>query len=132
MIDLFFANTKRFPLADHVICDEFEHGIKQFQFTSSDYIVLVTRGHRYDLACLKGILGKDLAYIGMIGSKRRVKGIKDTLIEEGYSNDVLDAMYSPIGLDIGAITPEEIAISILGEVIYVFRNPDNQRKMARI
>jgi len=124
----FFANTKRFPMADHVICDDFEHGISQFQFTSSDFVVLVTRGHRYDIACLKGILGKTLTYIGMIGSKRRVKGIKDTLTEEGFSQDVLDSMYSPIGLDIGAITPEEIAISILGEVITVFRNPADQRK----
>lgn len=114
----FFANAERFPWVSEVICDSFDSYLSKLNITSSDYIVLVTRGHRYDLDCLRQIFKKKRPrYLGMIGSKRRVAVIKNKLLEEGVSQDSLDFMNSPIGLKIGAQTPEEISISIVGELI---------------
>ncbi|WP_425448856.1 XdhC family protein [Dethiothermospora halolimnae] len=112
-----FANLGRFPNANDVICDSFENSFNQFNIRDSDFIIIVTRGHRHDEVCLRNTLKYSPAYIGMIGSKRRVKGIKDKLLNDGYTDDQLDQVNAPIGLDIGAVTPEEIAISIIGEVI---------------
>ncbi|MFB0917799.1 MAG: XdhC family protein [Clostridiaceae bacterium] len=114
----FFANKERFPWAEEVICDSFDSYLSKLNVTSSDYIVLVTRGHRYDLDCLRQIFKKKTPrYLGMIGSKRRVAVIKEKLLEEGADKSSLDFMNSPIGLKIGAQTPEEISISIVGELI---------------
>lgn len=113
-----FANTKRFPLAKHVICDSFEHGLQELHIKKSDYVVIITRGHRHDSDCLKSICdGEEPKYVGMIGSRRRTAIVKQTLEDEGYDKDRLDRVHTPIGLAIGAITPEEIAISILSELI---------------
>lgn len=115
---LSFANTQRFPLAKKVICDNFDHAIGDLNIKESDYIVIITRGHRYDSACLKSICqGKEPKYVGMIGSKRRTTIVIETLKEEGCDQQRLGRVHTPIGLDIGAITPEEIAISILSELI---------------
>jgi len=84
---------------------------------SSDYIVIVTRGHRHDAVCLRQLLGVSTEYLGMIGSKRRVKSLMELLIEEGFTNDDINEVCSPIGLEIGAIIPEEIAISIIAQII---------------
>lgn len=114
-----FANQARFPMADEVVCDSFENYLKALTITASDYIVLVTRGHRYDLACLREIFKKDPPrYLGMIGSKKRVAVIKNKLLQEGVEALRLDEMCSPIGLKIGAQTPEEIGISIVAELIW--------------
>ena len=124
----FFANKNRFPQAE-VICDDFESSFKSLNIKKSDFIVIVTRGHRHDGVCLRNALSFDSKYIGMIGSKRRVKGMIEELLSEGYSQDLLDEIYSPIGLHIGAVTPDEIAVSIIAEIISVRRNGRDGSKL---
>ncbi|NLO96963.1 MAG: xanthine dehydrogenase, partial [Peptococcaceae bacterium] len=114
---LSFANKERFPQAEQVICESFERCFDLLQFDPYTYVVIVTRGHRYDLDCLRQVVQRQWAYAGMIGSRRRVKGVKDQLLAEGFDPEVLAKVNAPIGLEIGAITPEEIAISILAQVI---------------
>ena len=121
-----FANRSRFPDAKEVICDSFENGIMQFSVTPFDYVVVITRGHRHDADCLRVLLpGEQPAYLGMIGSRRRTKGLLEMLKEEGFDPDRLQKICTPIGLDIGAITPVEIAVSILSEVIAYKRKPEH-------
>ena len=118
----YFANKEKFGDDIQVICNTFENAFEILDIHEEDYIVIVTRGHKHDKFCLDKILSLDeLNYIGMIGSKRRVKIMKEELIEEGYSKEKIENIYSPIGLNIGAVTPEEIAISILAEIISVKR-----------
>ena len=118
----YFANKEKFGDDIQVICNTFENAFEILDIHEEDYVVIVTRGHKHDKFCLEKILSLDeLNYIGMIGSKRRVKIMKEELIEEGYSKDKIENIYSPIGLNIGAVTPEEIAISILAEIISVKR-----------
>lgn len=113
-----FANTGRFPSANNVICEIFEKAIEQFKITQNDYVVIITRGHRYDQTCVEKLMkGTEPFYTGMIGSRRRVAAVKDLLISQGYDKERLGRIYTPIGLSIGAVTPEEIAISILAEII---------------
>ena len=115
-----FANQNRFPQAT-VICKPFDealHGIGG----ENVYFAIVTRGHKHDVDCLRQILDKSHAYIGMIGSRSRVGLVKKQLVEDGYSKDLIESIYSPIGLKIGAETPEEIAICILAEIIQVKNN----------
>lgn len=118
----YFANKEKFGDYIQVICNTFENAFEILDIHEEDYVVIVTRGHKHDKFCLEKILSLDeLNYIGMIGSKRRVKIMKEELIEEGYSKEKIENIYSPIGLNIGAVTPEEIAISILAEIISVKR-----------
>lgn len=112
-----FANSARFPSASKVICNSFEESFKELDLRSSDFVVIVTRGHAHDGICLRKSLEYNLAYLGMIGSRRRVKGMMDMLVSEGYSEEKLSGISSPIGLDIGAVTPFEVAVSIVGEII---------------
>ena len=115
---LSFANTERFPLAKQVICDSFEHALDDLKLKENDYVVIITRGHRHDTTCLKKICSDiEPGYVGMIGSKRRTAIVKETLVEEGFDQERLNRVHTPIGLSIGAITPEEIAISIMAELI---------------
>lgn len=113
----FFANSGRFPEADKVICESFEKSFDLIKLRKSDFVVVITRGHRYDGVVLRRVLNYELSYVGMIGSKRRVRGMMDELLEEGFLKEKLDSVNSPIGLDIGAITPDEIAISIVAQLI---------------
>ncbi|MFA5523539.1 MAG: XdhC/CoxI family protein [Tissierellales bacterium] len=112
-----FANTARFPEAHEVICESFDKAFSRLNIRKSDFVVIVTRGHRHDGICLRSTLNSNPAYMGMIGSKRRVKSMKEELQSEGYSKELIDSINSPIGLEIGAVTPDEIAISIIAEVI---------------
>lgn len=112
-----FANSPRFPDAENVICESFEKCFDLINLNESSFVVIVTRGHRHDMDCLRQALEYNTAYIGMIGSKRRVKGVMEQLLSEGYSKEKLDKVNAPIGLDIGAVTPEEIAFSIISQVI---------------
>ena len=115
---LMFANPERFPWASHVICDSFMHAICDLKIRKQDYVCVLTRGHRFDSECLRAILsGEEPGYLGMIGSRRRVAIVKEQLMEEGYSEEALGRLHSPIGLKIGGITPAEIAVSILAELI---------------
>lgn len=112
-----FANKPRFPLAENVICESFEKCFDLINLNESSFVVIVTRGHRHDMDCLRKTLKYNNAYVGMIGSKRRVKGVMDQLLSEGYSEEMLKKVNAPIGLEIGAVTPEEIAFSIISQVI---------------
>lgn len=114
-----FADNARRAGADRVICDAFEKGLEQIKGDKDTYFVIVTRGHRYDVECLTSILSKPHTYIGMIGSKKRVKAVKDLMEEKGFSRELIDSIYSPIGLNIGAETPTEIGVAILAEIIQV-------------
>jgi xanthine dehydrogenase accessory factor len=117
-----FANSQRFPSADEVICDGFSQLFERLELRASDYVVIVTRGHTHDISCLRGILGGiEPAYTGMIGSRRRVAIVKEQLQAEGSDPARIERIHAPIGLRIGAVTPAEIAISILAEVIEVKR-----------
>jgi xanthine dehydrogenase accessory factor len=112
-----FANTARFPEADSVICESFEKCFDLLSLNESTFVTIVTRGHRHDLDCLRKVLKHRTAYTGMIGSKRRVRGVMEILADEGYGSELLADVSSPIGLDIGAVTPDEIAISIVAQLI---------------
>lgn len=113
-----FANHTRFPDAENVICESFPRAIEDFQINENDYVAVITRGHRYDADCLRSILpGVFPRYLGMIGSRRRVKSLMDLLCQEGFPPEKLERIHAPIGLDIGALTVKEIAISILAELI---------------
>ncbi|MDO4473662.1 MAG: XdhC family protein [Eubacteriales bacterium] len=114
-----FADNARGAGAAHVICEPFEDGLDKVEGSTDTYFVILTRGHRYDQVCLEKIAKKEHAYIGMIGSRRRVALVKQNLIENGSDKEVLDAVYTPIGLDIGAETPAEIAVAIMAEIIEV-------------
>jgi xanthine dehydrogenase accessory factor len=116
-----FASTERFPEAEEVIVDSIPDWLHKADIPQSAYVVVVTRGHRHDLDALRSLAARDLRYIGLIGSKAKVKKIYDALIEEGMPLECLQRVHAPIGLDIGAVTPEEIAISILAELIAVRR-----------
>jgi xanthine dehydrogenase accessory factor len=112
-----FAYKSRFPDAEKVICESFNNCFTGLNLNESSFVVIVTRGHRNDMDCLKQVLKYKTAYTGMIGSKRRVKIVKEQLLNEGYSGELINKINAPIGLEIGAITPEEIAISIIAQVI---------------
>lgn len=116
-----FANQARFPSVDKVICQNFSKAFSQINIDSDTAVIIVTRGHRYDLDCLRATINCNARYWGMIGSRRRVKEIVGLLKEEGISEERLKRLKSPIGLDIRAETPEEIAVSITAEVVSVFR-----------
>lgn len=112
-----FANKNRFPEADRVICEDFEKSFEMIDFRESDFVVIVTRGHRYDGIVLREALKHKLKYVGMMGSKRRVRAMKQELEQEGFDKEAIESIKAPIGLDIGGITPDEIGISIVAELI---------------
>lgn len=105
--------------ADEVICDGFEAAMDTIKGNDFTYFVIVTRGHRYDNDCLRSALKKKYAYLGMMGSSRRVAMVKNDMINEGFDPEAVAGIHSPIGLAIGSDTPEEIAVSILAEIIQV-------------
>lgn len=112
-----FANAERFPTAARVICDSFENALRDLALNQYSFVVVITRGHRHDTFCLREVLRHETAYVGMIGSKNRVRTVKEALLAEGMPQEALDRVCAPIGLKIGAVTPAEIAISILAEAI---------------
>jgi len=117
-----FANKSRFPMADQVIAAPFEAALREFPLDEDTYIVLITRGHQHDVSSLLEVLDRPAAYIGMIGSRRRVQAVFQLLKEErGIPHERFESVHSPIGLDIGSETPAEIAVSIMAEIIKVRR-----------
>lgn len=128
-----FANRPRFPEAHAVYCDLFPAAIEKIGIGEGDYVAVITRGHRYDADCLREILGGTMPkYLGMIGSKRRTTGLLNLLESEGFDRARLDAIYTPIGLDIGALTVKEIAISIVAELIACRRAETRRRSHSSI
>lgn len=119
---LLFANRERFPDADEVLVGDMAQMLKEMTLTSSCFIVLITRGHMYDEPCLREIIGSQAKYIGMIGSRRRIKACFQRFRDEDkIAEELIERVYAPIGLDIATETPAEIALSILGEIIKVRR-----------
>ena len=116
-----FADPEIVPEADEVICEDFETALAGYPIDSNTFVVMVTRGHKQDELSLRQCLGRGAAYVGMIGSKRRTAAVLEHLRDEGFAVDDLAKVRTPIGLDIGAETPEEIAISIMSEVIMLRR-----------
>lgn len=114
-----FADHARASGADQVLCEPFSDGLSKIRGDSDSWFIIVTRGHRYDTECLEAILRKPYAYVGMMGSRRRVAIVKDQLEVKGVCREALDGVHTPIGLKIGAETPEEIAVSVMAEIIQV-------------
>lgn len=116
-----FANQVRFPGADHIFCEGFTQALRKVPIDDATAVIIVTRGHRYDLDCLRAVIHSDACYMGMIGSQRRIRSLIEQMMSEGLDASALERLHAPIGLDIGAQTPAEIAISIAAEIIAVFR-----------
>jgi xanthine dehydrogenase accessory factor len=116
-----FANPQRFPQAAQVLAQPTAIALSALPLNLNLYAALVTRGLQHDLDALKVLLHRPTQYIGMIGSQKRGQLVRQTLLQQGYAVEKLDQLYAPIGLDIGALTPEEIAISITAELIKVRR-----------
>ena len=114
-----FANQERFGEGINVVVDHIPTWLQNNQLPPTAYAVIVTRGHTHDLDALRAVVGKPMRYVGLIGSKAKVRRIFDALQEEGMTPDALKPVHAPIGLDIGAITPQEIAVSIVAELIAV-------------
>lgn len=112
-----FANQCREVGADRVICNAFQRGLKELPQNENHYFVCVTRGHRHDMVCLQEILPLPKSYLGVMGSRRRSGLVRASLRQMGFEQEKVDQIQSPIGLDIQAETPEEIAVSIVGELI---------------
>jgi xanthine dehydrogenase accessory factor len=116
-----YADPERFPEADEVIRGRFDEVLAEYPLDETTYVVAVTRGHRHDEASLRSVIGRGAAYLGMIGSRRRAAAVLGHLVEEGLDADAVAQVRTPIGLDIGAETPEEIAVAIMAEIILVRR-----------
>jgi xanthine dehydrogenase accessory factor len=117
-----FASKERFPEASETYAGPWEGIFPKLKVNDLSYLVLVTRGHKGDLTCLRWALTTPARYIGMIGSKRKFAEICRVLESEGVPRERLERVHSPIGLDIGALTPEEIAVAVVAEMIAVRRN----------
>jgi xanthine dehydrogenase accessory factor len=118
-----FANRQRFPDADEVMVSEFERCFDRLTIDESSYIIIVTRGHLYDGFVLEQAVKTEARYIGMIGSKKKIRTLYQNLIEKGIAKASLDRVYAPIGIDINSETPEEIAVSIVAQLIKVRGQP---------
>ena len=117
-----FANRERFPEAAEVYAEEYEELFPKLAINESSYVIIVTRGHRDDMRVLKLAMTTEARYISMIGSKRKVINVIRELEREGIPLEAFERIHAPMGLDIGAISPEEIAISVAAEMIAVRRN----------
>jgi xanthine dehydrogenase accessory factor len=116
-----FANSQRFPMAQEIFTS-FEEAFAKLKPNSSSYLVIVTRGHKEDMRVLAWAVRTPARYVGMIGSKRKVLSVYRALEKEGYRMDEFARVFAPMGLDIGALSPEEIALSIVAELVAVRRN----------
>jgi xanthine dehydrogenase accessory factor len=122
-----FANKERFPEADEVLAEDFEMVLPKLKVNRSSYLVIVTRGHAYDQEVLDWALGQEVRYIGMIGSRVKIHTVYDNLKGKGIKPEQLQRVHAPIGLDLGALTPEEIAVSIVAEMIKVRREKGEKK-----
>ncbi len=114
-----FANRERFPDADEIIVDDFHAVFDRLSFTGKEYVTIVTRGHQYDAYVLEEALRRRTKYVGMIGSRRKVKIVLDHMRKIGFDEETVAGVHAPIGLSIHAETPQEIAVSIVAELIAV-------------
>ena len=114
-----FSNAERFPDAEEVVVDSIPNWLDNTTFPGNSYVVILTRGHRHDLDALRALSQRDLRYLGLIGSRAKVARLFEALGEESVPLETLRKIHAPVGLDIGAITPQEIAVSILAELVAV-------------
>jgi xanthine dehydrogenase accessory factor len=125
-----FANRTRFP-GCKVIAEDFAVALRDMTFGPATYVVVITRGHEHDVDCLIEIIDKKTVYIGLIGSRRRVRIVLEALAEKGLPQQSLNEVFTPIGLPIGAESPEEIALSIVSELVCVRRKGPGQARALR-
>ena len=126
-----YANEERFPESRTIVCENFDHCFDEIEPDEDSFLIIVTRGHRGDLAVLRQALRKPHAYLGMIGSRHKNSILRETLLKEGFTLEELDSVYAPIGLDIKSETPEEISISIAAEMIMVRADQNEASAAAR-
>jgi xanthine dehydrogenase accessory factor len=125
-----FANRDRFPEATAVHAAEYEDIFSKLDIRDTSYLVIVTRGHRDDMRVLRWAVSTPARYVAMIGSRRKVIGVVKELEKEGFKRELFERVFAPMGLDIGAVTPEEIAISVVAEMIAVRRNANGNWRSA--
>lgn len=116
------ANNSRFPKANHIILGDIETECKNINTNTNSYIVITTHGHIHDEAALQSFINKEYKYLGVIGSRNKVNTMFNNLEQKGISRELLDKVYSPIGLNLGGNSPEDIAISIMAEIIMIKNN----------
>ncbi|MBI4446605.1 MAG: XdhC family protein [Acidobacteria bacterium] len=121
-----FANRERFPRAQHVVVADFDSGLGQVPVDENSYILVVTRGHSHDQVATEQAIQTRARYVGLVGSRRKTRLIVEALLAKGYPPELFEKLYSPIGLDLGAETPEEIAVSVGAELI-ALRKGKHQR-----
>jgi xanthine dehydrogenase accessory factor len=121
-----YANRERFPAVDEIYVDEWQEVFARLPVNPMSYILIATRGHRYDLSCLRFALSTNARYIGLLGSRRKTKLLYEALAKEGMDSRDFERVYAPVGLEIGSETPEEIAVSIAAELVAVKKNLDIQ------
>jgi len=119
-----FANSQRFPMAQEIFTS-YDDAFAKLQPNSSSYLVIVTRGHKEDMRVLAWAVRTPARYVGMIGSRRKVLSVYKALEKEGYTMEEFERVYAPMGIDIGALSPEEIAVSIVAELVAVRRNVES-------
>ena len=124
-----FANRERFPTAVEIVAEDIPSWLARTALPSHAYAVIVTRGHTNDLAALRALAPRELRYLGLIGSRAKVARIYDALADANMASEFLTRVHAPIGLDIGAVTPQEIAVSILAELIAVKHGKPNVPSM---
>jgi xanthine dehydrogenase accessory factor len=121
-----FANRERFPDADEVIVEPIADWLHGATLQPTAYAVIVTRGHQADLEAMRSLAARDLTYLGLIGSRAKIVRINQALLADGLPVESLERVHAPIGLDIGAVTPAEIAISIVAELVAIRRGVDTK------
>ncbi len=121
-----FASQERFPEADEILVAPYDQALRQWKVPQNAFIIAATRGHRYDDQAVQAAIATPARYIGVLGSKRKIIMILRHLLEDGVSPSRLANVYAPVGLDIGALTPEEIAISVLAEIIMIRRGGEGK------
>ncbi len=121
-----YANRERFPEAEDVFAEEYEDVFPKLPIRDTSYLIIVTRGHRDDMRVLRWAAQTNAKYIAMIGSRRKVIGVVKELEKEGFPRSAFERIFAPMGLEIGAITPEEIAVSVVAEMIALRRVPESE------
>ncbi len=131
-----FANRDRFPQTQEIVVDSFDKSLEQTKVTSNSYILIITRGHNHDQVALEKAIQTKARYIGLVGSRRKIHLIVESLLKKGYSPELFRNLYAPIGVEIGSETPEEIAISVLAELIAIqkgiHRRSEKQRFVVKL
>lgn len=114
-----YCNKDRFPNANELILGDIEESLANYPIDNNCYVVIITRGHNHDEVALKTVLNRNAAYIGMIGSRNKTKYVMDNLKKDGFDEKTLNEVYAPIGLKLGGETPEDIALSIISEIVLI-------------